>query len=555
MGLRPYVRQGRGLWRATTPVIALLALAAAGCAGSAPRATGGPASSAGVAAPGDPTVKPAAVPAPPPRNVPAPVAASTAAAAGRLPATDWRDAVLYFAIVDRFADGDRDNDGDVDLTSKSTFHGGDLKGLTQNLDEIASLGVTALWITPVVKNIPGFVSGAGFPDWGYHGYWADDFNKLDPRFGTEEDLKALVEAAHRRGIRVLLDVVYNHAGYNTQYLRNSRTRRWLRNDEDRTCGNDDLTSCLLGLPDWKTELPDVRDFLFKAHLGLAKRVALDGFRLDTVKHVTHEFWQEHRSRVRTELGPDFFLLGEVWGGDAQSLDPWFSGDELDAGFDFGFQGSTLGWIKGRGRTVAFDRYLQSREKVRGGHELAQFLSSHDVPGALFQLDGNKALFRLAVILQMTTAGIPTVYYGEEVGRIGGDWPDNRSDMPWGTRDVLPGHGQPRDEALREDYRKLIAIRRSHPAIARGTHVSLASDGDVLVFGRRDAADGQTVVVAVNRGTAAGQATFALPTEWSGVEALQDLWTGDRLPVANGQARFEVAARGARILVPAGPDGH
>ena len=110
-------------------------------------------------------------------------------------------------IVDRFADGDPQNDVQVDRQAKGTFHGGDLAGLVEHLDEIAELGVNALWITPLVQNIDGFVTGAGFPDWGYHGYWADDFTRLDPRFGTEEQLARLVAECQRRGIRVLLDVV------------------------------------------------------------------------------------------------------------------------------------------------------------------------------------------------------------------------------------------------------------------------------------------------------------------------------------------------------------
>ncbi|HEX9149981.1 MAG TPA: alpha-amylase family glycosyl hydrolase, partial [Thermoanaerobaculia bacterium] len=140
---------------------------------------------------------------------------------------DWSDDVLYFVLVDRFADGDLSNDRHVDRTAKGAFHGGDLKGLTENLDEIAGLGVTAIWVNPLVKNIDGYVTGAGFPDWAYHGYWADDFTRLDERFGTEEDLKALVAACHRRRIKVLLDVVYNHAGYGSHYLSDPATKAWL----------------------------------------------------------------------------------------------------------------------------------------------------------------------------------------------------------------------------------------------------------------------------------------------------------------------------------------
>lgn len=495
---------------------------------------------AGTAA--SPTTAPEAAPA----SLPAPRATV-------IPQESWRDAIIYFVLFDRFADGESRNNVAVDRTAKGTFHGGDFVGLTRQLDEIAELGATALWINPVVDNIDGFVTGAGFPDWAYHGYWADDFTKLDRRFGTEAELKTLVDEAHRRGMKVLLDVVYNHAGYGSQYLTDARTRGWLRSEEAGTCGRDDLTSCLSGLPDFKTEFPEVADYLMDAQLGWAKRMGVDGFRLDTVKHVDHPFWQEHRRRTREELGQDFFLIGEVWGGDAESLDPWFAPAEMDAGFDFSFQGNVVSWLLGRGRTVAFDRYLKSREKVRQGHYLSQYLSSHDVPGALSLLDGDRGLFRLAALLELTTQGIPMIYYGEEVARKGGDWPDNRSDMPWGERDILPGKGLPRDEALRADYRRLIAIRRMHKALSRGSHTGLASDGDLLVFLRRDAESGDAMVVAVNRGGAPATAAFTAPEEW-GAGPARDLWKDEEVPVAGGRVEIVVPPRDARIISIAASTG-
>lgn len=476
--------------------------------------------------------------------------ASVVAAQALPSSAGWSDAIIYFVIVDRFADGDSANNFKVDPAAKGAFHGGDLKGLRAQIDEIAGLGVTAIWITPVVKNIEGFVTGAGFPDWAYHGYWADDFTQLDPRFGTEADLKALVDACHAKGIKVLLDVVYNHAGYGSHYLSDPKTKGWFRTEALGTCGADDLTSCVSGLPDFKTELPEVADFLLGAQIGWAKRLGFDGFRLDTLKHVTHEFWQEHRRRTREQLGKDFFLLGEVWGGDPKVLDPWFAGDEIDAGFDFGFQGSAIGFLLGRGRTVAFERYLESRQATRSGHHVAHFLSSHDVPGALSLLNGDLKLFRLAAILELTTVGIPVVYYGEEVGRKGGDWPDNRSDMPWGVKAVKPGAGQPRDEALRYDYRRLIAIRRAHPALSRGTHTAIATDGDVLVFLRRDAAVKDAVVVAVNRGKTPAMVQFAAPEEWEKAQ-VRDLWNGAQVASEAGMIRVTVEAGAASICAVPG----
>lgn len=468
------------------------------------------------------------------------------------PQRDWADAVLYFVVLDRFADGDSGNNVAVDTSAKGAFHGGDLAGLTAQLDEIAALGATAIWITPVVDNIDGFVTGAGFPDWAYHGYWADDFKRIDQRFGTEAELVALVKAAHARGMKVLLDVVYNHAGYGSRYLTVARSAGWLRAPERGECGQDDLTTCVAGLPDFRTERPEVAGFLLEAHLALAERVALDGFRLDTVKHVAHAFWQEHRRRSRERLGAGFFLVGEVWGGDAASLDPWFAQDEMDAGFDFSFQGSVLGWLSGRGRTVAFDRYLQSRHEVRAGHFLAHFLSSHDVAGALSLLDGDKLSFGLAALLQMTTVGIPTIYYGEEVGRAGGDWPENRSDMPWGAREIRPGAGLPRDEALREDYRRLIALRRAHRALQVGNHRALVAEGDLLVFVRE--LEDDAVVVAVNRGAAPVRARFERPPAWGARPAAEAWAAGASAPAGEGAVEIEVAPRSARILTAVGAAG-
>jgi len=480
-------------------------------------------------------------------HAPTQAAAAPAQVVTVVPQADWSEAVLYFVITDRWADGDLTNDANVDRSAKGTFHGGDLEGLRDHLDEIAGLGATAIWITPTVKNIDGFVTGAGFPDWAYHGYWADDFTSPDPRFGSDPELKALVDECHRRGIKVLLDVVYNHAGYESHYLKDQQTRGWLRSEEAGSCGQDDLTQCVAGLPDFKTERPEVADFLLRAQLGWAARSGVDGFRLDTVKHVSHPFWQEHRRRTREQLGRGFFLLGEVWGGDAQVLDPWFSADELDAGFDFGFQGSVLGFVQGRGRAVAFDRYLKSREKVRAGYLLAQFLSSHDVPGALYQLGGDKTLFRLAAILQFTSVGIPVIYYGEEVARIGGDWPENRSDMPWGDRKILPGEGKPRDEALRADYKRLIAIRRAHPALFRGVHEKLVAEGDLLVFLQKDPASDDAVVVAVNRGDKPLVARFPAPEGW-GAGPVRDEWNAVVVPLTGGNIETTLEGKTAQILV-------
>jgi len=460
-------------------------------------------------------------------------------------ARPWSDEVLYFVLIDRFADGKTENNIEVDPSQKGYFHGGDLVGLTEKLDYLQELGITAIWINPIVKNMDTFVDAVGFPDWAYHGYWADDFYKLDERFGTETEFYDFVNAAHAKGIRILLDVVYNHPGYKSQFLKWPNANDWMRTGRrESLCGDDDLTTCLSGLPDFKTEKPEVADYLLKAHLGWAKKSGVDGFRLDTVKHVDRPFWQEHRKRIRAELPKSFFLLGEVWGADYKVMDDYFEPDEMDAGFDFSFKGSAMSFVLGRGRTIAFSRYLMKRHKIREGYQMAHYLASHDEKGTLFELKNNKTLFKMCVALQMTSLGIPVIYYGEEVGRIGGDWPDNRSDMPWGEEATMPGKGKKQDLEMLAYYKKLIAIRKAYPSLSRGDFQEVHTDGDCLIFSRNT--EDETVFVAVNRASEPFEATIVLPDHLKlGVH--MELMTGKPVPTRDGSLKTIIPGRQAVLI--------
>ena len=471
-------------------------------------------------------------------------------------ASDWSGDILYSVIIDRFADGDSGNNLSVERSNPGGYHGGDLKGLTQHLDELADLGITALWINPVQKQVPQcFYASApaklGIPEFrhcGFHGYWIDDFTAMEPQFGTLGDLKQLVEEAHKRHIKVLLDVAYNHAGYGSSYKsrRTSDGQPWLRVGEGN-CDVDPITCSVSGLPDFRTELPEVREYLLNANIGLAKQAGVDGFRLDTFKHVENDFWLEHRRRTLTDLGDNFFLLAEYWGGIASSLDPFFAQDEIDAGFDFSFKGSCEAFVNGRGRTIAYGSYLGSRHKVRKGYLLAHYLSSHDEPMALYNLNGSKDKFRICVAIQMTSAGLPVIYYGEEVARAGSEWPLNRTDMPWGDRDIQPGKGKPRDEAMRQYYRMLLHIRRDHPALSRGDYALMSGPRDaVLAYIRHDAASGDGVAVLVNREDRELKADFMLPDSWNGKPVLDEL-NSKLITITAGHMELTMPPRSVRIL--------
>lgn len=401
---------------------------------------------------------------------------------------DWKDEILYFIMLDRFADGDSTNNQTVDLENPIAFHGGDLKGLTENLDEIADLGATAIWFTPIVQQVMEPIETEGLPFHGHHGYWAEDFTQLDPRYGTEAELKELVDAAHDNGLKIILDVVYNHVGYGAEW---TRTRpEWLRQGDD--CGGDAITLCLSGLPDLKTELPEVRDYLFDAHIGLAERIGADGFRLDTYKHISQDFWKDHRDATRDRLGEDFFLIGEIWDADKYVARKPFEEDTLDGVLDFSFRDRTMKLLNGVEDPARYARYFTQRHDVPDGHVLAPFLSSHDIPMLLAMLRGDTDKLRIAFALLMFAEGTPVITWGEEVGRRGGLWPDNREDMAWGLGSTqLPGAGALRNESLRTDVKALVSLRKTHEDIRHAEVETLVAGNDILVM-RKGA-----VILAVN----------------------------------------------------------
>jgi glycosidase len=200
------------------------------------------------------------------------------------------------------------------------------------------------------------------------------------------------------------------------------------------------------------------------------------------------------------------------------------------------------------RTIAYSAYLEKRHRVRDGYHLAHYLSSHDEPLQLFEMGGDVRRFRLCVAAQMTSLGIPVIYYGEEVARDGGLWPTNRKAMPWGGRDIRPGAGRERDEDLRAFYKKLVSLRRAHPSLSRGTYTRLSADGDLLVFRKDDEASGDAAIVAINRGEAAGSVAVAAPEEWS---AAVDGLTGESGELSVDGLTVAVPPLTARVYVRAG----
>ena len=458
--------------------------------------------------------------------------------------SDWNNEIMYFVIPDRYADA-KENNFIHDSEKPGHFHGGDWAGLTGQLDQLQELGITALWITPIVKQIPGFVGDVGFEDYGYHGYWADNFYALEGRLGNEEDLKELVEEAHKRNIKVLVDVVFNHPGYGASY--ETAKRHWLRIGDE--CGNDEVTGCLLGLPDFKTEIPEVREYLIESHIQWAEKFGFDGYRIDTIKHVDTETQLYNRSQTKERLDEDFFLMGEHFGGEASNLtDYYFQHGILNSGIDFSFPEATKLWLNWQIPTGEFSQVrLAGRHIDTKGGVLAHYLSSHDQTGMIKELGYDRNKFKVAAGLQLTSLGMPIIYYGEEVARNIGEWPENRSNMPWGRQNIQPGAGEERDEGMRDYYKQLITIRKANPALSTGSYQELYATNEHLTFARRKG--NNKVIVSANRSGNDYTISFKLPDDMGCLVEFQNQLTGQTIPINDGWIEITIPAYSMVILTP------
>lgn len=441
------------------------------------------------------------------------------------------DEVLYFVFTDRFFNGDRTNDADADPTDLKAYHGGDLQGVIDKLDYIKGLGATAIWLTPVVDNEPG----------GYHGYWAADFYKTDEHLGSLEKLQELVTAAHGKGIKVLLDVVVNHTGYQHPWV--TEKPDWFHQTGDITDWNNQSeieNNRLAGLPDFNTENPAVEKYLIDMGRWWIQKTDVDGFRLDTVRHVPTPFW-ERFAKAMHETKPGFWLMGEVW-----NTDPAYLAGYQKTGIDSLVSFPHYEGIRGVFGKDGLISTLQDAEEGLG-KELPQpqrmgvFIDNHDVGrfiSGAYQDQPVKRL-ELALTYAMTTRGFPVLYYGTEVALEGGGDPDNRRPMPWDVAD----QGHP----LQAQIRRLAQIREAHPALRRGDWQPLAAIGDTLAFSRTAGTD--RAVVVINNSDQPASITLNAASLPKGT-VLQPALPGTEAPLTatGAEVTLTLPARSAQVYV-------
>lgn len=498
--------------------------------------------------------------APAPTSSPTP-AATLAPAPIDTPA--WlRDAVLYEIFVRSFYDSDGDGIGD-------------LRGVIQQLDYLHDLGVTAIWLMPIQ------------PSPSYHGYDITDYKAVNPDYGTEADLKALIRAVHERGMHIILDYVAGHTSDQHPFFQDALGNPASRYSDWYLWINTEHTQYLSfagvkSMPSLNQANPATRDYLIEV-ARYYQSLGVDGLRCDYALGPPHEFWKALRQAVKARA-PDFLLLGEVWERTPVALAPYFE-NEFDALFDFPLYHALAGdhnqngdgVINGVDRARFLDTVILAGERrYPPGAQLVHFVNNHDTNRLASEVGGDGARERLAAIYNLTAPGTPMLYYGEEIGMLGAKgtgqpyWDEYRREpMDWYREGKGPGqttwfmpsdrNNRPNDGISVEEqrtapgslwttYQSLIALRRSQTALRSGDWEAITVTGcdACAAYWRSDA--GATYLIVLNFSGQVQTATLDVSAAPGPAGALRDALSGAVLPPPKGASYpLELRAWEGRVL--------
>lgn len=416
-----------------------------------------------------------------------------------------KDAIFYQIFPERFGNGDTSNDPEniesweEGTPERDNFFGGDLQGVIDHLDHLVELGINCIYFTPIFEATTN------------HKYDTVDYMKVDPHFGDNELAKTLVDKCHEKGIKVMLDAVFNHSGYFfgpfQDVVKNgeaSKYKDWFYIREFPVVGDPKPnyhTFAFTGqMPKLNTEHPEVKEYLLEVARYWIEDIGCDGWRLDVANEVDHQFWREFRQVVK-KANPEAYILGEIW---HNSL-PWLQGDQFDAVMNYPVTNSILEFFckdvidaeQFMGRLDAM--YLAYPLNV---NEVAfNLLDSHDTARLLTICNDNKMRMKLAATFQLTYMGAPCIYYGDEIGMNGGNDPDCRKPMVW--------EKDKQDHDLFDFYKTMIKLRKENRALRDGsfTFIEAAQGSKHIVFER--SADGDRFVIVMNAGEEAVE--VELPT--------------------------------------------
>jgi len=499
----------------------------------------------------------------------------------------WEGANMYFLLTDRFKNGDVSNDVNFERKEKAAvlrgFEGGDLRGIIQKIDDnyFTDLGINAIWMTPIVEQIHGATDEGTGKTYAFHGYWAKDWTNLDPNFGTKEELKELVEKAHAKGIRVVLDAVVNHTGPVTA-IDPVYPNSWVRTSPQCQYNNyQNTTACTLvaNLPDvltesnlpaelpemliekWKkegryeAEIKSLNDFfartgypkapkyyIMKWLADYVEELGIDGYRVDTVKHTNEDVWKDfqkicqeafdfYKRKNPSKVLDDnlFFTVGEIYGYGISQKQHYDFGDKKVNYYQNGFKSLINFDFKGdanKSYEELFSNYSKLLHGDLNGKTVMNYLTSHD-DGSPFDKE-RKRTFEAGTKL-LLAPGISQVYYGDESARdltIEGATGDAtlRSNMNW--TDL---QNNTESQKLLQHYQKLGKFRANHPAVGAGVHQMISSNPNWFTRTYND----DKVLIGLD--LKSGTKEISVSGIFENGTKLRDAYSGQMTKVENGKA--------------------
>lgn len=461
--------------------------------------------------------------------------------------------VFYQIFADRFANGSRANDPEntTPWTGKPEYYnwfGGDIAGLNQKAGHLQNLGIQAIYFNPIFYGPSN------------HRYETTDYKRIDPRFGTNEEFKALTWRLRQMGIRVILDGVFNHTSVDFPQFKSIREEgekspflNWyfIRSFPVVPRQNPPYEAWFgyESMPKVNLDYRPAREYMLSVADYWLKNAAIDGWRLDVANEVSMDFWRAFRTKVKG-INPEAWIVGEVW----TDGSPWLSGDQWDSIMGYQFRDQALRFIARNEGTASdflnglFGTFESYSPQV--SHNLMNLISSHDTPRFLNECGGDERLARLGAFALLTWPGAPSIYYGDELGMEGGKDPDNRRGMAW-------DRATPENPTLAL-HRRLIAARKSLSSLALGDPVRMTAwdDQQSLAFGRQFGADRS--LVFINRSDKEQTLSLTLPPAWRSWSAspLRDVVGNARISrPAPGVIRLTLASFTGAVIAPSSSAKH
>lgn len=395
--------------------------------------------------------------------------------AGAKGEADWQDESVYSILIDRFKNGNPENDYQINIENPKGFHGGDLQGVIEELDYIKSMGYTAIALSPIMEN----------QEKGYHGRWITDFMEVEEHFGTMADMQKLVEEAHKRDMKVLLDFVVGYTGTEHPWVQDPDKTDWFLEESGIDSGQEELE----GLPVLDQTNPEVKQHLLEAAGYWIKKTGVDGYLLGNVENASKEFWSDFSAHVK-RIDSKFFLMGKVNSTQPESIAK-YKETGIDSFVDYPFLDLASDVFSEAGNSLKpLYELWQTNQEVYGSPKLlGTLLDDKDSKRftSVATENGQYPITRwkLALTYLFTAPGTPMVYQGTEVPMSGREVPENRQM----TR-INGGN-----EELQKYIEQMTALREELPALTLGSFELLESDGAFQLFKRTY--QGESLYIAVN----------------------------------------------------------